>query len=82
MKAASTKAAASVEAAAAEAAAMTATTSTATSQRHCWRNQANRCNCQQRNNRLAQHNHSPSEIATQPRRFLQVVIVRGNRERR
>jgi hypothetical protein len=55
--------AASVEtatAAAHAAAAVAAATATATtSQRHCWRSQANRRNCQQRDNRLAQHNHSP-----------------------
>jgi hypothetical protein len=73
MEAASTEAA-TMEAATAEAAAVTtahaataavATTTTAatatTRQRHRWRSQANGRNCQQRDNRFAQHNHSPSE---------------------
>jgi hypothetical protein len=34
-------------------------TSATTRQRHCWRSQANGRNCQQRDNRLVQHNHSP-----------------------
>jgi hypothetical protein len=42
-------------------AAATATTATAR-QRHCWRSQTNRCNCQQRDHRLTHHSHSPSEI--------------------
>jgi hypothetical protein len=40
-----------------------ASTPAATRQRHCWRSQANGRNCQQRDNRLAQHHHSPSEIS-------------------
>jgi hypothetical protein len=48
---------------AAATAAVAATTAAATArQRHCWRSQANRCNCQQRDHRLTQHDHSPSEI--------------------
>jgi hypothetical protein len=39
------------------------TTTTATRQRHCWRSQANGRNGQQRDHRLTQHYHSPSERA-------------------
>jgi len=56
---------AATKAATAHAASMTATTATATSaatrQCHRRRNQANGCHRQQRDNRLAQHHHSPSE---------------------
>jgi hypothetical protein len=47
-----------------------ASTSAATSQHHCWRSQANGRNCQQRDNRLAQHDHSPSEISHPAQRSL------------
>jgi hypothetical protein len=48
--------------AATAAVATTTTAATATTrQRHRWRSQANGRNCQQRDNRFAQHNHSPSE---------------------
>src|SRR5258705_2294099 len=40
---------------------VTTAATAATRQRHCWRSQANGRNCQQRDNRLAQHYHSPSE---------------------
>ena len=76
METAATKAAA-VETAAAEATAVaaaktaaakaaavataTAPATAATRQCHCWRSQANRRNCQQRDNRFTQHHHSPSE---------------------
>jgi len=71
METAASKAAA-VETAAAEATAVaaakaaavataTSTSTAATRQCHCWRSQANRRNCQQRDNRLTQHHHSPSE---------------------
>jgi hypothetical protein len=55
---------------AATAAAMTAPAAAATSaaarQRHGRRNQADARNCQQRDNRFAQHHHSPSEIRSLP----------------
>jgi hypothetical protein len=60
---ATTKAAAAHAATAAVATATAASTAAATRQRHCWRSQANGRNCQQRDNRLAQHHHSPSEIS-------------------
>jgi hypothetical protein len=63
-----TAAAEATAVAAAKAAAVATATSTSTStstaatrQCHCWRSQANRRNCQQRDNRLTQHHHSPSE---------------------
>jgi hypothetical protein len=56
-------ASATTKAAATAAVATTTTAATATArQRHCWRSQTNRCNCQQRDHRLTQHSHSPSEI--------------------
>jgi hypothetical protein len=65
MEAATTKAATVATAHAATAHAATAAVATATAtttrQRHRWRSQANGRNCQQRDNRFAQHNHSPSE---------------------
>jgi hypothetical protein len=67
-KTATAHAASVATAEAATAAAMTATTtaaattSAATRQRHGRRNQADARNCQQRDNRFAQHHHSPSEI--------------------
>src|SRR4029077_13646055 len=77
--------AASVPAAkAATAAAMTApaaTTSAAARRRHGRRNQADARNCQQRDNRFAQHHHSPSEIALPTPSSLQVAIVSKNRYR-
>jgi hypothetical protein len=46
-----------------EAAATAAVSATPTArQRHCWRSQTNRRNCQQRNHCFTQHSHSPSEI--------------------
>jgi hypothetical protein len=54
---------------AATAAAMTApaaATSAAARQRYGRRNQADARNCQQRDNRFAQHHHSPSEIRSLP----------------
>jgi hypothetical protein len=50
------------KATAAPVAASTPATSTATSPRHRWRNQANGRNCQQCDNCLTQHDHSPSQI--------------------
>jgi hypothetical protein len=74
--------AASVPAAeAATSAAMTATATTSARQRHGWRNQADARNCQQRDNRLAQHHHSPSEIPLPTPSSLQVAIVAENRYR-
>jgi hypothetical protein len=64
MEAATAEAAAVTTAHAATAAVATTTTTAATAttrQRHRWRSQANGRNCQQRDNRFAQHNHSPSE---------------------
>jgi hypothetical protein len=52
---------ATAEAATAAVTTATATSTAATRQCHCWRSQANRRNCQQRDNRLTQHHHSPSE---------------------
>jgi hypothetical protein len=63
----------SVEAAAAKAASVAA--SAATSRRHRWRHQANGCNCQQRDNRLARH----TILHSQPRQRLKVRIVLENR---
>jgi hypothetical protein len=58
-----THAAVETASATAKAAATVATTTATTArQRHCWRAQTNRCNCQQRDHRLTQHGHSPSEI--------------------
>ncbi len=53
METATAKAAAVATAHAATASVATTATSAATRQRHCWRSQANRRNCQQRDNRLA-----------------------------
>jgi hypothetical protein len=53
--------AATTKAAGADAASVT--TSAASVQHYRWRNETNRRNCQQRDHRLAQHNHSPSEIS-------------------
>jgi hypothetical protein len=90
MEAATTKAAtmeaATAEAAAAEAAAVatahatttvaTATATAPTRQRHRWRSQANGRNCQQRDNRFAQHNHvSVRDTRSQPQHSVQVVII-------
>jgi hypothetical protein len=70
---------AAAKAAAAKAAAVataTATSTAATRQCHCWRSQANRRNCQQRDNRLTQHHHSPSETLAPNRNTpLHVAIV-------
>jgi hypothetical protein len=69
-------------AAAAEAAAVataTAPATAATRQCHGWRSQANRRNCQQRDNRLTQHHHSPSEsLAPNHNTSLHVAIVLEN----
>jgi hypothetical protein len=54
---------------AAMATAATAAATSATRQRHRWRRQANGRNCQQRDNRLAQHHHSPSRFAPSHDRF-------------
>ena len=87
METAASKAAA-VETAAAEATAVaaakaaavaTATAPATTRQCHCWRSQANRRNCQQRDNRLTQHHHSPSETLAPNRNTpLHVAIVLEN----
>jgi hypothetical protein len=62
-KAAAVATAATKAAATAAAVATTPTTPTATvRQRHCWRGQADRRNCQQRDHCLTQHSHSPLEI--------------------
>jgi hypothetical protein len=68
--AAATKAAAMATTEAATTAAVASSASSAASsaaattrQRHGWRSQANRRNCQQRDHRLTQHRHSPSEIS-------------------
>src|ERR1700756_4159565 len=66
---------------AAEAATAAATTSAAARQRHGRRNQADARNCQQRDNRFAQHHHSPSEIPLPTPSSLQVAIVPKNRYR-
>src|SRR5246127_5655629 len=66
---------------AAEAATAAATTSAAARQRHGRRNQADARNCQQRDNRFAQHYHSPSEIPLPTPSSLQVAIVSENRYR-
>ncbi len=60
---AATTEAATGKAAVATAYAASVATAAATRQRYCWRNQANGCNRQQRDNRFAQHHHSPSEIS-------------------
>jgi hypothetical protein len=61
----------SVEAATAKAASVATSAakaaSAATSRRHRWRNQANGCNCQQRDNRLAQHTILHQRDRSQPR---------------
>jgi hypothetical protein len=77
---AATKAAAAHAATAAVAATTTAATAAATSQRHCWRSQANGRNCQQRDHRLAQHNHIlRPRYRSQPPRYSQMAIVSENR---
>jgi hypothetical protein len=65
---------------AATAATAAATSAAATSQRHCWRSQANGRNCQQRDHRLAQHNHIlRPRYRSQPPRYSQMAIVSENR---
>jgi hypothetical protein len=59
--AAEATAVAAAKAAAVATATSTSTSTAATRQCHCWRSQANRRNRQQRDNRLTQHHHSPSE---------------------
>ena len=62
MAASAAKAAATAVAASASASA-SASTSTAARQRHRWRNQTQGGNRQQRDQTLAHHNHSPSDLA-------------------
>src|SRR5712675_1066133 len=81
MEAAAAKAAAvetsasSVATAAAAVAATAAAASATTRQRHRWRSQTNRRNCQQRDHRLTQHCRSPSEISLP----TSALIAGGNR---
>jgi hypothetical protein len=82
MESASSETAASMETAtttkaATHAASVAATTAAAaaTRQRHGWRNQADRRNCQQRDNRVTQHNHPPLERSLP----TTTLLVGGNR---
>jgi hypothetical protein len=76
MKTAASEAATMETASAAHAAsvAATAAASATTRQRHGWRGQTNRHNCQQRDHCLTQHCHSPSRDIAQPRHSSQVAI--------
>jgi hypothetical protein len=78
MEAAAAKAAAVETAASPEATSVAPTTAAAsatTRQRHGWRSQTNRRNCQQRDHRLTQHCRSPSEISLP----TSALIAGGNR---
>jgi hypothetical protein len=65
--------AASTAKAASTAVAASASTSTAARQRHRWRNQAQGGDRQQRDQTLAHHNHSPSDLA--PNRDTSEVAI-------